>query len=167
MSPHKSIRATIWAALIAGGGLWCASAQELPAGSGAETLRARCLTCHGTDLIVQQRLSRDGWSREIDRMAGWGAAVEAADRDRLLDYLAANFGVRPAPRAADAAADPGATVLQTRCVVCHDLRLIEQQRLDADGWRREVDKMIGWGAAVTESEKDALVVHLVRRIGGE
>lgn len=163
MSPRDSNRATICAALIVAGGLWCVSAaQERPAGTGAETLRARCLTCHGTDLIAQQRLSRDGWSREIDRMAGWGAAVDAADRERLLDYLAANFGVRRAPRDAGAAIDTGATVLQARCLVCHDRRLIEQQRLDAAGWRREVNKMIGWGATVTESEKEALVAHLVR-----
>jgi hypothetical protein len=115
--------------------------------------------------MAQQRLSRDGWSREIDRMVAWGATIEARDRNTLLDYLAANFGVRPASGDEGADADAGATVLQTRCIVCHDLRLIEQQRLDAEGWRREVDKMIGWGAGVTELEKDALVAHLVRRAG--
>jgi hypothetical protein len=53
--------------------------------------------------------------------------------------------------------------VRTRCTVCHDLALVEQQRLDVDGWRREIDKMIGWGAGVTPDEKDPLAAYLARR----
>jgi mono/diheme cytochrome c family protein len=141
------------------------ASRELPAGVGAETIRARCLVCHGAGVIVQQRLSRDSWSRELDKMAAWGAVVNAAERNVLLDYLTVNFGADAAPRESEATAETGAALVQARCLGCHDVRLIEQQRLDVDGWRGELEKMIGWGAAVTPAEKDALAAHLARRYG--
>ena len=137
-------------------------AQELPSGEGAEITRNRCTTCHGSGLIVQQRLSRDGWSREIDKMVGWGAVIPEVERNVLLNYLAAIGGAAPEAAQASAAVD-GAALLKTRCLVCHDLHLVDQQRLDAAGWRREMDKMIGWGATLTDAEKDALIEHLARR----
>jgi len=131
-------------------------AQELPPGDGADLVRARCQTCHGADLIVQQRLSRDGWSRELDKMAGWGAVIEPVDRERLLASLTSTPIVERPGSAGDA-------ILKARCLACHDLGLIEQQRLTLDGWRREVEKMIGWGATVTEPEKDTLAAYLAGR----
>ena len=53
-----------------------------------------CLTCHGEDVIQQQKLTRAQWDREINKMTGWGAQVKAEDRDRFLDYLFGNFGPR-------------------------------------------------------------------------
>ena len=134
---------------------------EIPAGEGSDTLRASCLTCHGTALISQQRLSREAWARELDKMIGWGAVVPDAQRGGLLDYLALHFGAEPIV-ARDAPAADGAVLLTTRCQVCHDARLIEQQRLDRTGWAREVDKMIGWGAVLTDAERETLIAHLAR-----
>ena len=55
-----------------------------------------CGACHEDDLIRQQRLTRTGWDREIDKMIGWGARLNNDDRAGLLDYLSANFGPRGA-----------------------------------------------------------------------
>lgn len=153
--------------------VWCAAAaagQGVPAGGGADVMGARCLTCHGSELIRQQRLSRDLWARELDKMAGWGAVLEPAERDALLDELTTNFGPSAGGSAAPVAAptsppngSAGASVVQARCTACHDLQLIEQQRLDANGWRREVDKMAGWGADVAPEEQEPLVTYLARR----
>lgn len=154
----RSAALGIVAAMIA----WPASPQlqEPAAARGSDVLRSACVTCHGSELISQQRLTRDGWARELDKMTGWGAVLTPADRGALLDHLAERFG--PDARAA-APADPGASLLESRCLACHDRRLIEQQRLDADGWRREVDKMIGWGASVGAQEKEPLVAYLARQ----
>jgi DMSO/TMAO reductase YedYZ molybdopterin-dependent catalytic subunit len=57
-------------------------------------LKNACATCHDEDVIHQQRLSRTQWDREINKMAGWGAKVNKADRDELLDFLVRNFGPR-------------------------------------------------------------------------
>jgi sulfite oxidase len=60
--------------------------------------RTQCLACHEEDMIRQQRLTRAQWGREIDKMVRWGSPVKPADRDGLLDYLTANFGIlRPKP----------------------------------------------------------------------
>ena len=56
-------------------------------------------------------------------------------------------------------------MLDSRCLACHDMELIAQQRLTITGWTREVDKMIGWGAGVTDAEKGSLIQHLADRFG--
>jgi mono/diheme cytochrome c family protein len=137
--------------------------KELPAGQGADTVRARCISCHGIELIVQQRLTREGWLREVEKMTSWGAVIAPGEQDAVLEYLTASFGPEPT-RTADGTTSKGAALLQARCQTCHDLRLIEQQRLNAEGWARELDKMIGWGAALTDSEKEMLVEHLARQV---
>ena len=60
-------------------------------------------------------------------------------------------------------ADRAAALLKTRCTVCHSTDLIDAQRLDAEGWRRELSKMQGWGAQLSPDEYDLLVNHLVQR----
>jgi len=132
----------------------------LPEGGGSAIARGRCLACHGADMLLQQRLSRAGWDRELGKMIGWGAAVEDAERQPLLDYLAAHMGPVPPSRLPAAAEDAGAAIVRTRCVACHGTAMIEQQRLTAAGWAREVDKMRNWGAAVTDEEKDPLIEYL-------
>jgi hypothetical protein len=46
-----------------------------------------CLACHNDDVIRQQRLTRAQWTAEINKMTGWGARVDDAGRQALLDYL--------------------------------------------------------------------------------
>ena len=64
------------------------------AADGEATFKRACLSCHGTDLVEQQRLSRPGWVREIEKMMRWGANVPANEKDPLADHLAALYGVR-------------------------------------------------------------------------
>lgn len=138
------------------------AANDLPPGEGAAIVRARCVACHGSELIAQQRLDREGWSRELDKMVGWGATVEATEREVLVRYLARVFGAG----ARSTVTDDAAPLLRARCSACHDTTLIAQQRLDVGGWSRELDKMIGWGATLTEAEKAELASLLGRRAGG-
>ena len=71
------------------------AAQDLlPEGVGVEVVRDKCLLCHEADLIVQQRLGKPGWTREVDKMIRWGAAVPAAEKDALVDDLAARYPPR-------------------------------------------------------------------------
>ena len=66
--------------------------EQLPAGPMQEKATAACLSCHEARIIVQQRLSKAAWTREMDKMAKWGAEVDPQDRDALIDYFSANFG---------------------------------------------------------------------------
>ena len=139
-----------------------AGAQELPTGRGREAVTTRCLSCHESDLIVQQRLSRSGWGRTIDKMIRWGTVVEPAEREPMLDYLSAHFA--PKPAASHLVATAGSEVIYKRaCLTCHEDDLIESQRLTRAGWVREVDKMIRWGADVAPTDRDALVDYLSAR----
>ena len=46
-----------------------------------------CLACHNDDVVRQQRLTRAQWNAEINKMTGWGARVDDAGRQALLDYF--------------------------------------------------------------------------------
>lgn len=64
----------------------------LPAGDAKEKAEAACLTCHEGRIIVQQRLSKAAWTKEVDKMIKWGAEVDPKDHDALVDYFSAGFG---------------------------------------------------------------------------
>src|ERR1022692_1513873 len=66
--------------------------ESLPAGPAKEKAEAACLTCHEARIIVQQRLTKAAWTKEMDKMVKWGAEVDPKDRDALIDYFSANFG---------------------------------------------------------------------------
>ncbi len=134
-------------------------------------MKQRCVSCHDSDIITSQKLSLTGWTRSVDKMVRWGAAVTPAEREVLQPYLAANFGPRPA--AAHATSDAGAALAlsaaegsyKRACLTCHDADIIEQQKLSKTGWTRSVEKMMRWGAAVTDADKEPLVEYLSSRYG--
>ena len=64
---------------------------DLPAGAMQGKATAACLECHEARIILQQRLSKAAWTKEVDKMTKWGALVDPADRDALIDYLSDNF----------------------------------------------------------------------------
>ena len=66
--------------------------EQLPAGPAKEKAEAACLTCHEARIIVQQRLGKTAWTKEMDKMIKWGAEVDPKDHDALIDYFSANFG---------------------------------------------------------------------------
>jgi hypothetical protein len=70
---------------------------ELPPGAMRQSATTACLECHDAHIIVQQRLDKKAWSKEVDKMIRWGALVEAKDRDALVEYLSTNFNTEKAP----------------------------------------------------------------------
>jgi hypothetical protein len=79
--------------------------EDLPAGAMQAKATTSCLECHEARIILQQRLSKGAWAKEVDKMVKWGAVVDANDHDALVDYLSTNFSPdRPAyeaPRTAN------------------------------------------------------------------
>lgn len=71
-------------------GLW-AQSPDLPAGTMQAKVRTACMECHDSRIILQQRLSKAAWAKEVEKMIKWGALVEAADRDGFVEYLSINF----------------------------------------------------------------------------
>lgn len=68
------------------------AAPELPAGPLQQKAITACMECHDAGIMVQQRLDRKLWTREVDKMIRWGAVVDPQDHDALIDYFAANYG---------------------------------------------------------------------------
>jgi mono/diheme cytochrome c family protein len=64
---------------------------DLPAGAMQAKATTACLECHEARIILQQRLSKAAWTREVDKMVKWGAVVDPSDREALIDYLSTNF----------------------------------------------------------------------------
>lgn len=65
---------------------------QFPPGDAKEKAESACLTCHEARIVVQQRLSKAAWIKELDKMTKWGAEVDPKDHDALVDYFSANFG---------------------------------------------------------------------------
>lgn len=51
------------------------------------------------------------------------------------------------------------------CLHCHSADMVRQQRLTEKQWTAEVNKMVGWGAAVPDDQRAALVAYLVEHFG--
>jgi hypothetical protein len=64
---------------------------DLPAGPMQAKATTACTECHEARIILQQRLSKGAWTKEVDKMIKWGAVVNASDHDALIEYLSANF----------------------------------------------------------------------------
>ena len=137
------------------------STQTLPAGPGADVLKSRCVICHESDIITSQKLSLTGWTNSVNKMVRWGSQITPEEREALLPYLAANFA--PKPAASHASTEAGAATYKRACLVCHDADIIEQQKLSKTGWTRSVEKMMRWGASVTDADKEPLVDYLASR----
>ena len=70
---------------------------DLPAGTVQNKARTACTTCHDAHIIVQQRLSKAAWGKEVDKMIKWGAIVNPSDRDPLVEYFSTNFSPDKTP----------------------------------------------------------------------
>ncbi|HLK48257.1 MAG TPA: sulfite oxidase [Bryobacteraceae bacterium] len=67
------------------------------------------------------------------------------------------------PSAASAAGLPAG--FRGACGVCHDDDVIRQQHLTRAQWDREISKMTGWGAKISEQDRPALLDYLFSHFG--
>jgi hypothetical protein len=73
------------------------SIASLPAGDMQKKAHTACTTCHDSNIIVQQRLSKAAWTKEVDKMVKWGAILNPSDRDPLIEYFSTNFPPEKTP----------------------------------------------------------------------
>ena len=64
-----------------------------------EKVTTACTECHESRIILQQRLGKGAWTKEVDKMIKWGAVVDPADRDAFIEYLSVNFPADKTPEA--------------------------------------------------------------------
>jgi hypothetical protein len=77
-----------------------AQSADLPPGPVQAKMKTACLECHDSGIIVQQRLGKAAWAKEVDKMIKWGALVDVGDRDAFIEYLTTNFPADKEPHAA-------------------------------------------------------------------
>ena len=88
--------------------------------------------------------------------------------NRLLSafgVLAAAFALSAALAAAAGQTDKGEQIQNANCLGCHDLRPIQTQALDKDGWTKMIASMVDKGAEVKPDELAPLVDFLVKNHG--
>ena len=59
----------------------------------------------------------------------------------------------------------GKALADQACLSCHSTDIVRQQRLNEKQWTANVTKMVGWGAEVPESGREALIAYLVANFG--
>jgi len=77
---------------------------DLPTGPLQAKMKTACLECHDSGIIVQQRLGKVAWTKEVDKMIKWGAVVDPGDRGAFIEYLSENFPADKEPYEAPRAA---------------------------------------------------------------
>ncbi len=58
--------------------------------------------------------------------------------------------------------EPGRTVVQSKCVICHTQDYVTQQRLTPGQWQKTVEKMRKFGAPLTDDEVKLVSEYLGR-----
>lgn len=86
-----------------------------------------------------------------------GQAGPTSARDGALPALGTELGALPAGTMKPLA--------DQACLHCHSADMIRQQKLNEKQWTAEVTKMVGWGAAVPEDQRAALIAYLLEHFG--
>jgi cytochrome c-type biogenesis protein CcmH/NrfF len=79
----------------------------------------------------------------------------------VITALAACGGGAPA----DEAVADGVTLLETRCVQCHDLERATSQSKTRDEWAATVTDMVSKGAELSDAEAEVLIDYLAETYG--
>ena len=155
--------------LIAGGlPLQAQPANPLPEGEGRALVATACTQCHALTPIIMSRDGANGWRRHVYNMVIRGAQLNAAETETVIQYLTANFGpgIRlPDPVKVDLPDGAGKDLVETRCIVCHDLqRVAGVKRLKRD-WPMVVDNMVMRGATANPEEARTMASYLIAHFG--
>jgi hypothetical protein len=85
--------------------------------------------------------------------AGWAWSGGGAPHS-----LAAQV-VNPLPQ------DPDQQFVTGRCVICHSLEMIAQQRQTREEWTVIVDRMITYGMPMEPGDRERMLTYLVKHLG--
>jgi len=62
-------------------------------------------------------------------------------------------------------AGTGKQQTEAACLRCHSADMLAQQRLTEKQWTSAVEKMMRWGAVVTDKDKAAIIAYLSKHYG--
>ena len=119
-----------------------------------------CTVCHevgGWEHLAEY--SEQDWRDLIYRMIDYGAPLTEADTDTISLYLTATAGLTIEPADTGVVAE-GATLLQSACTACHEVTGFEDLGFTAEVWLETIDRMLNYGAFVSDDEINTLVAYL-------
>jgi competence protein ComEA len=73
-----------------------ADEPTLPPGPGKETTQRICGSCHGAEIVLDRRMTRDGWSQLVVNMIQRGAKGTDDEFADVVDYLTNTVSVEAA-----------------------------------------------------------------------
>jgi len=116
------------------------------------TILARARDAAGNTQPFDQEWNPSGYSWNVIPRVGLDVVKEPAAKTQA------------APPTPAASANPPAGFRQA-CAVCHDEDMLRQQRLTRAQWDREITKMTGWGAKVSDQDRSAFLDYLLSNYG--
>ena len=142
-------------------------APEPPAPDPQAVLNSACATCHDLAGVQPGLYTTAEWQETIDRMIGYGAALTEDQNRVIIEYLATDAATTEdsegeAGPEEDGEADPEAAeaLLASACATCHDLAGVEPGLYTAAEWLETINRMVEYGAAVTDEQADLIVDYL-------
>jgi hypothetical protein len=114
------------------------------------TVMARARDAAGNTQPLEPEWNPSGYAWNVVPRVGITVATTAPAAIRIPDQEST-------------AAPPAA--LKNSCLACHDEDVISQQRLTRAQWDAEINKMIGWGARVSDQDRSALLDYFAARYG--
>jgi DMSO/TMAO reductase YedYZ molybdopterin-dependent catalytic subunit len=122
-----------------------------PSREAYETIVARARDAAGNTQPLEQEWNPSGY--------GWNVVP------RVRVNVARTASVTSGVREQGSDVPPAPATLRTACLACHEDDVIRQQRLTRGQWEAELDKMIGWGANVSDQDRTAIIDYLAGHYG--
>lgn len=150
-----------------------AAAQQkpspLPPGEGREIVAVACTQCHGPTAFSNLREDANAWRHQVFDMVLRGAQVGPGDIDKVVDYLATNFGpginVPPPVHQVSLPDGPGKDLVEKNCVLCHGLDRVAQVKRSDRGWTQVLDRMVFYGAPLSDKDQKTVAAYLDSKFG--
>jgi DMSO/TMAO reductase YedYZ molybdopterin-dependent catalytic subunit len=124
-----------------------------PAREAYVTILARARDAAGNTQPLDQEWNPSGYL--------WNVVPRA--RVDVVSQLSAATAAAHAPAAAPGGEPPAA--FKNACLTCHDDDVVRQQRLTRAQWEAEMNKMVGWGARVSDADRRELLDYLFSTYG--
>jgi cytochrome c5 len=145
--------------------------EPLKEGDGKDIVSVACAQCHSTTAITHLRLGEDAWRRYVYDMVARGAQLSPAETDKVVSYLATNYGpgidlpASTRTRTVQLPEGPGKDLVEANCTVCHDIFRAVGTSRNKEQWETVVNKMVDYGSPLSGAEKEALISYLGSNFG--
>ena len=143
--------------------------SPFPPGDGRDLVARTCTQCHAPTVFTPLREGPDAWRQHIVDMMMFGAQVGPDDLDKMVTYLAANFGpgvnVPPPVKQVSLPDGPGKDLVEKNCVLCHGLDRVAAANRSVQGWTTIVGTMKFFGAPLSGDDEKTITAYLGDKFG--